>query len=59
MVLAVWVASVLTIGIVATIESPTMGLPVAMLAVIPATIANWLWNPRELTLAELAAKYRD
>ena len=58
MILAAWIATVATIGIVATIEDPSMWVFVGSAAVIPAAIANWLWHAPEVTMAELIAKYR-
>lgn len=58
MVLALWVASVFTIGIIITVETPSLWILVTSLAIGPAAIANWLWNEPEVTLAQLIARHR-
>jgi hypothetical protein len=56
--LAAWTASVATVGLVMTIDRPTLWVTVASVSVIPTAIGNWLWNPPEPTLAELMARHR-
>lgn len=58
LVLAAWTAIVATIGIIVTIQNPSLWLLVACLAVVPAFIGNWLWSPPELTLSEIIARHR-
>lgn len=58
MVLALWVASVSTIGLIFTVEIPSLWIVIATLAIGPAAIASWLWNAPEVTLSELIAKHR-
>lgn len=57
--LAVWVATVATIGLILTLDKPDLWPLVAAFAMIPAAIGNWLWNAPEPTLSELIAKSRS
>lgn len=59
LVLAAWVATVMTVGLIFTIERPNLWLLVASLAMIPAGIANWLWDRPDPTMSELIAKARS
>ena len=58
LVLSAWTATMITLGIIMTIETPSLWFAVACLAVIPAAIGNWLWNAPEPTLSQLIAKQR-
>ena len=57
--LAAWVATVMTAGLILTIDKPNLWLPVAGLAMIPAAIGNWLWERPDPTLSELIARARS
>ena len=59
LVLSAWTATVATAGFIMTIETPSLWIFVAALAMIPAAIANSMWNAPELTLAQLIGKYRQ
>jgi hypothetical protein len=59
LLLTAWTATVVTVGIIMTIDRPTLWFTVVAVALIPAAIGNWLWNPPEPTLAELIAKHRQ
>jgi len=58
LVLAAWVATIATVGLIFTIDTPDRWLFVAAFAMIPAGIANWLWEQPEPTLSELIARSR-
>ena len=57
-VLSAWTAIVLTVGIITTIENPSLWLMVACIAFVPPAIGNWLWIAPEATLSELIARHR-
>ena len=59
LVLSAWTATVAIAGFIMTIETPTLWIYVAALAMIPAAIANSLWIAPELTMAQLISKYRQ
>ena len=59
LVLAAWVATVATAGLIFSIERPNLWLLVASVAIIPAAIANWLWDQPDPTMSELIAKARS
>ena len=59
LILSAWMATIAVAGFVLTIESPSMWIFVAALAMIPAAIANSVWNAPELTMAQLVSKYRQ
>ena len=58
LVLTLWVATALTIGIIATIDKPDLWFLVATVALGPAVFGNWLWNAPPPTLSEIVARYR-
>ena len=58
LVLSAWVATIATVGLMVTIDTPDRWLLVAAIAMIPAGIANWLWDQPEPTLSELIARSR-
>ena len=58
LILAAWVATVMTVGLILTIERPNLWLLVASLAMIPAAVANWFWDQPDPTLSELIARAR-
>ena len=58
LVLSLWVASTLIIGIILTIDKPDLWLLVATVAVAPAVFGSWLWNAPPPTLAEIIARHR-
>ena len=58
LLLAAWTATVVTVGVVMTIDRPTLWVMIASVALGPAAIANWLWNAPEPTLAELITRHR-
>ena len=58
LVLAAWVATVVTVGIIVAIDKPDFWMLVACLALVPAALASWLWNAPEATLSQLIAKAR-
>ena len=59
LVLAAWVATVATVGLILAINKPDLWLLIACFALFPAGIANWLWNAPEATLSQLIAKSRS
>ena len=59
LVLASWVATVVTVGMILAVDKPDLWLLVGFVALIPAMIGNWLWNAPEPTLAELIARGRS
>ena len=59
LVLAAWVATVMTVGLILTIDKPNLWFLVASLALIPAAIGNWFWNRPEPTLSELIVRGRS
>lgn len=59
LVLAAWVATVAIAGVIFTIDKPDLWLLVAALAIVPAIVANWLWNAPEATLTQLIAAARS
>jgi hypothetical protein len=58
LVLAAWVTTLATVGLIFAIDNPDLWLLIACLALIPATVANWLWQAPEATLTQLIAKAR-
>jgi UDP-N-acetylmuramyl pentapeptide phosphotransferase/UDP-N-acetylglucosamine-1-phosphate transferase len=59
LVLAAWVATVATVGLILAIDKPDLWLLIACFALIPATIGNWFWNAPEATLTQLIARARS
>lgn len=59
MALAAWVATVMTVGFILTVDKPNLWVLVAALATIPAAIANWFWDRPDPTLSELIARARS
>jgi hypothetical protein len=59
LILAAWVASVATVGLIVAIDKPELWLLIACFALGPAAIANWFWERPELTLSELIARSRS
>ena len=58
LVLSAWVASVITVGLILTINTPSLWVVVATIAVIPASVASWLWTAPPVALTQLIQKYR-
>ena len=58
LVLSAWVAGVIAIGIILTIDKPDLWLLVATTAMLPAAIASWLWKESAVTLSQLVQRYR-
>ena len=56
--LSLWVATVITIGLIVTIDRPSLWVVVASVAVIPASVASWLWTAPPVMLTQLIHKYR-
>ena len=56
--LSLWVATVITIGLIVTIDRPSLWVVVACVAVIPASVASWLWTAPPVALAKLIQKHR-
>jgi hypothetical protein len=59
LVLASWVATIMTVGVLLTLDKPELWVVIASLAIIPAAIGHWLWEAPEPTLSELVAKGRS
>ena len=59
LVLAAWVATVATVGMILAIDRPNMWMLVACFALIPAAIANWFWDAPDATLSQLMARARS
>lgn len=59
MVLAAWVATVITVGLILTVDKPNLWVLVAALATIPAAVGNWFWDRPDPTLSELIARARS
>lgn len=59
LVLAAWVATVAIVGVMVAIDKPDFWMLFACLALVPAAIGNWLWNPPEATLAQIIATARS
>jgi hypothetical protein len=59
LVLAAWVATVATVGVILAIDKPDLWLLIACFALVPATIGNWFWNAPEPTLSQLTATMRS
>ena len=59
LVLAAWAATVMTVGLILTIDKPGLWVFVASLATIPVIVGNWLWDAPEATLSQLIAKARS
>lgn len=58
LVLSVWVASVITVGLILTVDRPSLWVLVATIAVIPASVASWLWTAPPVMVTQLIRKYR-
>lgn len=58
LVLAAWAATVMTVGVILALDKPELWVVIASLAIIPAAIGNWLWDPPEATLSELVGTAR-
>ena len=59
MILTAWVATVMTVGVIFTIDKPNLWLLVAATATVPAAIGNWFWEAPDPTLSELIARARS
>lgn len=59
LVLAAWVATVATAGLILTIDKPALWMLVACVALIPAAIGTFVWEAPEATLSELIARSRS
>ena len=51
--LSLWVATVVTIGLIVTIDRPSLWVVVAGLAIIPASVASWLWTAPPVALSPI------
>lgn len=58
-VLAAWATTIVTIGLILAIDNPTLWVPIAILAIIPVTIASWLWDAPKPTLSQRIATPRS
>lgn len=58
LVLSAWVASVMIVGIILTVDKPSLWVVVATIAVIPASVTSWLWTAPPVTLTQLIQKFR-
>lgn len=58
LVLSSWVACVMVVGIIMTIDKPDLWILVATAAVLPAVVGSWLWNAPQVTLSQLIQRYR-
>ena len=58
LVLSAWVATVITVGLILTADKPSLWIVVATIAVIPASVASWLWTAPPVTLSQLIQRYR-
>ena len=58
LVLAAWVVTVMTAGLILTIDKPNLWVLVTVAATLPAVVGNWLWDPPDPTLSELIARSR-
>jgi hypothetical protein len=56
--LSLWVATVLTIGLIVTVDRPSLWVVVAAVAIIPASVASWVWTAPPVILSQLIQKYR-
>ena len=59
LVLASWVAIIAIVGVIFAIDKPELWILIAGLALVPAAIANWLWNAPDATLSQLIAAARS
>lgn len=59
LVLATWIAVVAVGGLILAVDKPDFWMLIAILALAPAAIANWLWNPPDATLSQLIAAQRQ
>ena len=46
-------------GVVLAVDKPDLWFLVIAIALVPAAIANWLWNRPEATLSQLIAQARS
>lgn len=58
-VLAAWVATVATVGMILAIDRPSMWMLVACFSLISAAIGNWFWDAPQATLSQLIARGRS
>jgi hypothetical protein len=59
LVLSAWVATVITVGLILTIDKPNLWVLVGAVATIPAAVGNWFWDRPDPTLSELIARSRS
>jgi hypothetical protein len=59
LVLSAWVATVVTVGLILTVDRPNLWVLVGAVAMVPAAVANWFWDRPDPTLAELIARGRS
>ena len=59
LVLAAWVATIAIVGVVFAVDKPGLWIPVAVLALAPTVIANWLWDAPPATVTQLIAAARS
>lgn len=59
LLLAAWVATVATAGIILAIRRPDLWMFVACVALVPAAIANWLWDAPDATLVPVTVVARE
>jgi hypothetical protein len=57
-ILALWVASVFTVGIILTVDTPSLWIFVASLAIAPAALGSWLWHAPEVSMAQIIERHR-
>lgn len=59
LVLAAWVVTIAIIGLVFAVDKPDLWILIAVLALAPSAIANWLWNAPPATVSQLIAAARS
>ena len=59
LILAAWVATIAIIGVVFAVDKPDLWILIALLALAPSAIANWLWNAPPATVSQLVAAARS
>ena len=55
-VLAAWVATVMTVGLIFAIDKPGLWVFVASLAIIPVVFGTWLWEAPEPVVAKAPSR---
>ena len=59
LVLAAWVATIAIVGLVFAVDKPDLWSLIAVLALAPSAIANWLWKAPPATVSQLIAAARS